>query len=244
MALFGGSSKNEKAKVKSVDTKESVEKKESEVKSKPSSNAIIATIITPGTEITGDIKSNDTVHLDGTLHGNVVAKNMVVVGKSGVIHGNVKAEKVVVNGTIKGNIMCSDLEIMKSGSIYQKVDADRMIVDGSIEGEVVSRTSINVLKDGKMKVSLVKTKRARVNGSIEGKIVTTELLEVGTNGVVQGEIVVKNIRTEEGGKMIGSMATYEEPTRGSAPKETPLKRETVKKSPETQAKSTTPKTQG
>ena len=208
MAQLGNSRRNEKVKEKNVDMKESVEKKKSEVKSKTSDNTIAATIITTGTEIKGDIESSDVLHIDGTLHGNIVSKNMVVVGKSGVIHGNVKARKVVVDGTIKGNITCSDLEVMKSGSIYQKVDADRMIVDGTIEGEVSARTSINVLKDGKMKVSLAKTKRARVNGSIEGKIITTELLEVGTNGVVQGEIVVKNIRTEENGKMIGSIATY------------------------------------
>jgi cytoskeletal protein CcmA (bactofilin family) len=100
-----------------------------------------------------------------------------------------------------------------------------------IEGEVVSRTSINVLRDGKLKVSLVKTKRARINGSVEGKIVTSELLEVGATGVVQGEIVVKNIRTDEGSRMIGSMSTYQEAAANTSPKPAAKQKEAAPETP-------------
>ena len=230
MALFGSS----KVEEKKVETKAEEVKKEGGSTGSSKSNAITATIITPGTEITGDIKSNDTIHVDGILNGDVMADNMIVVGKSGVIFGNIKAEKVIVSGKIKGNILCADLEVMKSGNILQRIDADRLIVDGSIEGEVLAKTSVNILKDGKLKVTLLKTKRARVNGSIEGKIVATELLEVNRDGVVQGEIVVKNIRTEEGSRMIGSMSTYQELTKESEPSITPLKKENSRTDPETE----------
>ncbi|HHD81873.1 MAG TPA: polymer-forming cytoskeletal protein, partial [Campylobacterales bacterium] len=51
-----------------------------------------------------------------------------------------------------------------------------------------------------------------VNGSVEGKVIASELLEVGSNGLVNGEICVKNIKTDEGGRVIGSMEMYTEPT--------------------------------
>ena len=36
----------------------------------------------------------------------------------------------------------------------------------------------------------------------------SELLEIGSNGSVEGEIIVKNIKTHEGGKLLGSMQNY------------------------------------
>ncbi|TET90849.1 MAG: hypothetical protein E3J96_00355 [Sulfurovum sp.] len=193
------------------------------------SNINTATIVTACTEITGDLKGSDTVHIDGTLHGNIIVDNMVVVGKSGIINGNIKAQKIMVNGNVKGSMTCVDLEIMQSGKVSHRIDADKIILDGEVEGTILAKTSINILRNGRVKTDLLKSETIIVNGSIEGKIIATELLEVGKDGFVQGEIVVKNIKTQEGGRMIGSMATYEDSMKETVEKENTEKEDKTQK---------------
>ena len=185
------------------------DKKKSRTK-ESNTNTNSATIITACTEITGSIKGSDTIHVDGTLNGDIVADNIVVIGKNGVVNGTIKAQKIIVNGTCDGTVSCSDLEVMQSGTVSHKIIAETMILDGKVEGEIIATDSIDIIKNGSIKTSKLKSKTVTVNGSVTGKIIATELLEVQRDGSVEGEIVVKNIKTQEGGKMMGSMATYYE----------------------------------
>jgi cytoskeletal protein CcmA (bactofilin family) len=174
------------------------------------SNTNSATIITTCTEINGTIKGSDTIHVDGILSGEIIAENMVVIGKNGVVNGQIEAKKIIVNGTFDGTIVCDNLEVMQSGKVSNRISATRMVLDGKVEGKVVATDSIDISKNGTINTSELKSKKVTVNGLIKGKVIATELLEVGRYGSVEGEIVVKNIKTQEGGKLIGSMATYQE----------------------------------
>jgi len=185
-------------------------KDETKVSKGSSTNTNSATIITTCTEIRGSIKGSDTIHIDGTLNGDIVADNMVVIGKNGVVNGYIEAKKIIVNGTFEGTISCTDLEVMQSGKVSNEISAVTMILDGTVEGEVIATDSIEVVKNGTVNTSELKSRKVTVNGSITGKVIATELLEVGRDGSVEGKIVVKNIKTQEGGKLIGSMATYHE----------------------------------
>ena len=173
-------------------------------------NTNSATIITTCTEIRGSIKGSDTIHIDGTLNGDIVADNMVVIGKNGVVNGYIEAKKIIVNGTFEGTISCTDLEVMQSCKLSIENSAVTMIFYCTVECEVIATDSIEVVKNGTVNTSELKSRKVTVNGSITGKVIATELLEVGRNGSVEGKIVVKNIKTQEGGKLIGSMATYYE----------------------------------
>ncbi len=184
--------------------------KKGETKESSGNSANSATIITACTEITGNIKGCDTIHIDGTLNGDIVADNMVVIGKSGVISGSIEAKKIIINGTFEGTIVCRDLEVMQSGKASSKISAVTMLLGGAVEGEVIATDSIDVIKNGTVHTSMLKSRRVTVNGTVTGKVIATELLEVGRDGSVEGEIVVKNIKTQEGGRMVGSMATYQE----------------------------------
>ena len=52
-------------------------------------NAII-NIISNGTDITGDIKSNGDIRIDGSLTGNLSTKGKVVIGPTGKVSGDIK----------------------------------------------------------------------------------------------------------------------------------------------------------
>ena len=68
-----------------------------------------ATIIAPGTEITGHIESKGDIRVDGTLHGNLSTSAKVFVGAEGVIKGDVSADQADVQGRIEGNVKVREL---------------------------------------------------------------------------------------------------------------------------------------
>jgi len=82
---------------------------------KPSdTSAASINLIGNGTSITGDIKSNGDVRIDGVLKGNLTITGKLVVGPSGNIEGNITCQNADVSGEIHGKITVKELLILKS----------------------------------------------------------------------------------------------------------------------------------
>lgn len=60
------------------------------------------TIIGAGCNLKGDINTDHTVQIHGTVKGNVVAET-IVIGRGGTIHGDIKAQTLFLHGTLDGN---------------------------------------------------------------------------------------------------------------------------------------------
>ena len=73
-------------------------------------------LISNGTEITGDIKSNGDIRVDGLLTGNLTTKGKVVIGPTGKVKGEVYCKNSEVSGTVEGRICVSQLLTMKVDS--------------------------------------------------------------------------------------------------------------------------------
>ncbi len=73
-------------------------------------------LISPGTEITGDIKSTGDIRIDGALIGNLVTKGKVVIGPTGRVKGEVECKNSEVSGIVDGKISVSQLLNLKSSS--------------------------------------------------------------------------------------------------------------------------------
>ncbi len=90
----------------------------------------INTLIGHGVEITGDIKFNGGLHLDGNVIGNVSAAQLqdetgavLVVSDKGRIEGDVHVAYAVINGEVAGNVYATEkLELSAkariSGNVY------------------------------------------------------------------------------------------------------------------------------
>ena len=61
-------------------------------------------LISNGTDITGDIKSNGDIRIDGSLTGNLNTKGKVVIGPTGKVKGEVICKNSEVSGIIEGKI--------------------------------------------------------------------------------------------------------------------------------------------
>ena len=73
-------------------------------------------LISNGTEITGDIKSNGDIRVDGSLTGNLNTKGKVVIGPTGKIKGEVLCKNSEVSGIIEGKISVVQLLNLKASS--------------------------------------------------------------------------------------------------------------------------------
>lgn len=87
-------------------------------------------LIGNGTSITGDIKSNGDVRIDGVLMGNISINGKLVVGSTGKIEGNIICQNADISGDIKGKVTVSEMLILKASA---KLNGD--IVTGKISIE-------------------------------------------------------------------------------------------------------------
>lgn len=84
----------------------------------------INTIIGHGSAISGDIKVNGFVRVDGDIDGNLETDGNVIIGENARIRGDVKAKSIIVGGIILGNI--------------QAVESAKVLSEASVIGDIIS----------------------------------------------------------------------------------------------------------
>jgi len=182
-------------------------KKEKSEISKEIKNTFIAKEI----EVQGNLNGTGAVQVEGILHGDISVTS-VVIGEHGTINGTITAKQVIINGKLNGSVFCDTLDIMPDGHVYNSIKVKKLLISGSAEGSIEAKEEIIIEQTGNINATTMKSKTILINGSFKGNVTSSELLEIGTTGSVEGEITVKNIKTHEGGKLIGSMNFYSEET--------------------------------
>lgn len=87
-------------------------------------------LISNGTEITGDIKSNGDIRIDGSLTGNLNTKGKVVIGPTGKVKGEVVCKNSEVSGIIEGKISVGQLLNLKASSkIFGDIATARLAIE-------------------------------------------------------------------------------------------------------------------
>lgn len=85
----------------------------------------INTIIGKGSSITGNLKINGFVRLDGDIDGNLETDGNIIIGDSARIRGDVKAKAVIVGGIVVGNILAQE--------------SAKLLSNSAVLGDVISR---------------------------------------------------------------------------------------------------------
>ncbi len=85
------------------------------INNEPENNTTI-NLISQGTDITGDIKSNGDIRIDGSLTGNLITKGKVVIGSTGKVKGEVSCKNSEVSGSVEGKINVGQLLNLKASS--------------------------------------------------------------------------------------------------------------------------------
>lgn len=93
----------------------------------------LETIIGVATTLKGELNTEGTVRVDGTLLGNLCA-DWVIIGEKGNIKGDVTAKGMVIGGKVDGNIRsCELVEIKQKGEVCGEIFTTNLIV---MEGAV------------------------------------------------------------------------------------------------------------
>lgn len=94
------------------------------------------TIITKGLKINGDIESDGSIELLGTVEGNVTCKGKLVV--SGAVTGNTSSSEFFSNNArVNGDVNCTGSVKVGSGTvIIGNLSAKSAVIAGAIKGDI------------------------------------------------------------------------------------------------------------
>lgn len=84
----------------------------------------INTLLGNGSFISGDIKVNGFVRIDGDIDGNLETDGNIIIGENAKIRGNIVGKSVIVGGIVLGNIFADESVIL--------------MVNSAVMGDIVS----------------------------------------------------------------------------------------------------------
>ena len=104
-------------------------------------NSESSLMIGEGVIITGTIKANSKVTIQGTVDGDIEC-NSITISKSGNVKGKIKTDTITVEGKTEGEINADDvLNIKSQGHVSGKVFYGEIQIEegGKISGEINHR---------------------------------------------------------------------------------------------------------
>jgi cytoskeletal protein CcmA (bactofilin family) len=91
-------------------------------KEKPTTEKFLsnsATLISAGTKLKGDVRSENDLRIDGTIKGNVSSSAKIIVGPTGFVEGNIDGAQADITGKVQGNIMAKEMVQLRDQSNVQ-----------------------------------------------------------------------------------------------------------------------------
>lgn len=90
------------------------------------------TMIGSDTIITGIIRAQGSVWIDGRVEGDIYTDGLLMIGETAVVIGNIEAGSVICRGMMMGDIVASEeVELLESASLNGTVRAPVFSVDDS-----------------------------------------------------------------------------------------------------------------
>lgn len=92
----------------------------------PHTNTVIAKDLT----VTGTLRGDGVVQIEGRVEGEVSLKGYVIVSPTGVIKGPIEADVIRIAGSVEGNITAHDhLRLEKTGSVEGDVTTVSFVIE-------------------------------------------------------------------------------------------------------------------
>lgn len=156
------------------------------------------------------INGKGSLIIGGEYEGDITIDDTLFVEKGATFTGTVHAKNVKISGEFTGTLYATVVEVTKSGKLSGLINSNKTSLGGVINGIVRSIDSIEITDSGVIETKECKSKQIKVEGKVKGCVIASTLLEVTSAGSIEGEIITKGIRTEQGGSIIGNIQTYDE----------------------------------
>jgi cytoskeletal protein CcmA (bactofilin family) len=87
-------------------------------------------VIGAGTVVTGNIKTEGSIRVDGKIVGNLVVQADAAVGLNGIVEGSVDARNITIAGKVLGTLTAVQKLILESRSVLKgDLRTSRLVVD-------------------------------------------------------------------------------------------------------------------
>lgn len=113
----------------------------------------IDTLIGRNSELSGDLYFSGGLHIDGTVKGNVIARDddnsVLSLSEHGLIEGEVKVPNITLNGTVHGNVHASkSIELAPQAQVKGNVyyNLIEMAMGAEVNGNLVHQSQENTAK--------------------------------------------------------------------------------------------------
>lgn len=94
-------------------------------------------IIASGTVITGDVRTEGTVKIEGEILGNVQAGQQVLLARGSRVRGDVQTREAVIGGLVEGSIRAGErVEIQSTAIVQGDIVTQRIVIaeGGQVNG--------------------------------------------------------------------------------------------------------------
>jgi cytoskeletal protein CcmA (bactofilin family) len=141
----------------------------------PAASVESAAYLDRTSKITGKLSFEASTRLDGTIDGEILAKDHLTIGESATINAQIRAASIVVAGKVHGDITATHrIEIRPSGRVIGNLSAPVLVVhDGALFEGHCSMQSDSAQNERKVTVfpkderpAAAKDDRTAANGAI------------------------------------------------------------------------------
>ncbi|WP_455245636.1 bactofilin family protein [Petrachloros mirabilis] len=88
------------------------------------------TLLAKGVQLTGKIRVEGTVRIDGRLEGDIHTKGQVIIGEEGLVQGTITAGTVVSSGRIKATVHAVErVQLLKTGVLIGEVHTPVLMME-------------------------------------------------------------------------------------------------------------------
>lgn len=128
----------------------------------PRTNTVIAKDLT----VTGTLRGEGVVQIEGTVEGEVSLKGYVIVTPTGRISGPIEADVIRIAGSVEGNIVAHDhLRLEKTGTIDGDVTTFSFVIEDG--GRLNGRTTMMKEQAPAARAVISSEEESRAGGSDE-----------------------------------------------------------------------------
>ncbi len=161
-------------------------------------------------KVKANIEGGGSLIIGGYFDGDISIENTLFIEKGAKVNATIRAKDIKIAGEFEGTIYAVNaVEVTQSGKLKGLVNSNKAFLGGEVDGIIKSANSIEITKSGVVKSKECKSKNIKIVGRLEGKVIASELLEITSGGAVNGTIITKGIKTEQGGSVVGNIQTYD-----------------------------------
>ncbi|MBS1744478.1 MAG: polymer-forming cytoskeletal protein [Bacteroidetes bacterium] len=107
----------------------------------------MASIISTGTVITGNINSEGDIRIDGILKGNITCKAKVLIGPDGVVEGDITAQQGDILGRVQGKIKMSELlHLHGKATVEGDIHAAKLMIEPTVSFNGQCQMGANIVE--------------------------------------------------------------------------------------------------